>query len=101
MLDSVNQWIANLALNHGGRTSPEQLEDLLSFEIRQLCGAVESSGEGQRLVLVSSEVGAGLSPPSNTARAFRQATGRANAYLSRLCSTVVLVSSGLPLVLKG
>ncbi|SME94328.1 bifunctional adenosylcobinamide kinase/adenosylcobinamide-phosphate guanylyltransferase [Pseudobacteriovorax antillogorgiicola] len=101
LFDSVNQWIAELTLSRAGKLSAEQLEDSLLHEGRQLCKVVRGFGPRKRLVLVTSEVGAGITPPSAPARAFRQATSRINCYLAEECRSVVMVSAGLPLVLKG
>lgn len=52
------------------------------------------------VILVSNEVGTGIVPENALARAFRDAQGRLNQRMADACDTVVLVSAGLPLLLK-
>ena len=52
------------------------------------------------VVLVSNEVGAGIVPDNELARAFVDAQGRLNQTLAAAAVRVVLVAAGLPLVLK-
>lgn len=52
------------------------------------------------VVLVSNEVGSGIVPDNTLARAFRDAQGRLNQAVARACDGVVLVTAGLPIVLK-
>ncbi|ABG30846.1 bifunctional adenosylcobinamide kinase/adenosylcobinamide-phosphate guanylyltransferase [Roseobacter denitrificans] len=53
------------------------------------------------VVVVSNEVGQGIVPDNAMARTFREAQGRLNIALADQADTVVLVTAGLPLVLKG
>jgi len=86
---------------HGGQKhSLEQLERIIELEVDAFCNLIQAKTE-TRLVIVSSEVGAGLTPPNPAARIFRQLAGRVNTRVAAACPTVVLVSAGLPLVLKG
>ena len=52
-------------------------------------------------VIVSNEVGQGIVPDNKLARQFREAQGRLNIALAREADLAVMVTAGLPLVLKG
>jgi adenosylcobinamide kinase/adenosylcobinamide-phosphate guanylyltransferase len=53
------------------------------------------------VVIVSNEVGHGIVPDNKLARQFREAQGRLNIALAAQAELVVLVTAGLPQVLKG
>ena len=53
------------------------------------------------VVVVSNEVGQGIVPDNAMSRAFREAQGRLNIALAEQADTAVLVTAGLPQVLKG
>ena len=55
----------------------------------------------QPIGLVTSETGLGVVPPTPIGRKFRDALGETNQMVAKICSTVLFVSCGLPLVLKG
>ncbi len=54
-----------------------------------------------KIVVVSNEVGQGIVPENALGRAFRDAQGALNQSLAEWSDLAVLVSAGLPLVLKG
>ena len=53
------------------------------------------------LIIISSEVGLGLVPPTRLGRLFRDALGRLNQATAAAADEVVLLVAGLPLHLKG
>lgn len=101
LLDSINQWIANLLLRSMQKYSVEQLGPHLDSLINPFVDSLAEIPPSCRLVLVSSEVGAGISPPRPVARLFRQLVGRCNMRIAALCPSVLLVSAGLPLLIQG
>lgn len=52
-------------------------------------------------IIVSNEVGHGIVPDNRLARRFREAQGRLNITLAREADLAVMVTAGLPQVLKG
>ena len=54
-----------------------------------------------QLVLVTNEVGYSVVPENALARKFRTAQGQLNQRLAAAANKVVLVTAGLPLVLKS
>ncbi|WP_187428954.1 Bifunctional adenosylcobalamin biosynthesis protein CobP [Roseobacter fucihabitans] len=53
------------------------------------------------VIIVSNEVGHGIVPDNALARAFREAQGRLNIALAAQANVAVMVTAGLPTVLKG
>lgn len=89
LMDCATMWLTNhLLADHDLDTATE---DLLSAISR--CQA--------DLVIVSNETGLGIVPENKLARRFREAQGRLNIALAARADTVVQVTAGLPMVLKG
>ena len=89
LVDCLTLWLSNLM--HSDR----KLED----ETARLCEAV--SNLPIPIILVSNEVGLGLVPETPLGRAFRDAQGRLNQAVARICDRVEFVAAGLPITLKG
>jgi adenosylcobinamide kinase / adenosylcobinamide-phosphate guanylyltransferase len=89
LVDCLTLWISNLLL--GELDWEVELEQLL-----MALGAVRGD-----VVLVSNEVGLGVVPDNALARKFRDAQGITNQAVAELSETVVLLTAGLPLALKG
>ena len=100
------------ALQREARSDTVVLVDCLTLWLTNLMlGEADAEAEGSRLVaampnlsgpviFVSNEVGSGIVPENALARRFRDAQGRLNAAVARACDTVVLVTAGLPQLLK-
>lgn len=89
VVDCLTLWLSNL-MHH----------DLdIDRETARLCDAVSS--HSQPIILVSNEVGLGLVPETPLGRRFRDAQGRLNQDLARVCRTVQFVAAGLAITLKG
>jgi len=54
-----------------------------------------------RVVLVTNEVGMGIIPDNAASRLFRDLLGRCNQVVAAGADTVIFMSCGIPLVLKG
>ncbi|NVK14291.1 MAG: bifunctional adenosylcobinamide kinase/adenosylcobinamide-phosphate guanylyltransferase [Rhodobacteraceae bacterium] len=89
LMDCATMWLTNHLLAEHDLDAAT--EDLLSAVDR--CRA--------DLVIVSNETGLGIVPENKLARRFREAQGRLNIALAARADTVVQVTAGLPLVLKG
>lgn len=98
LVDSLNQWMANSIIALLSSYSADQIDAIINANINEL---VETISKGQaRVCLVTSEVGAGTTPPKEVERLFRQKMGSMNMKLAQACPSVFLVSAGLWLSLK-
>jgi adenosylcobinamide kinase/adenosylcobinamide-phosphate guanylyltransferase len=89
LMDCATMWLTNhLLADHDLHAAQDGL-----------LAAVESCQAD--LVIVSNETGLGIVPENALARRFREAQGRLNIALAARADTVVQVTAGLPLVLKG
>jgi adenosylcobinamide kinase/adenosylcobinamide-phosphate guanylyltransferase len=89
LVDCLTLWLSNLML--AGRDADAATAALVDA-LPRLAGPV---------VFVSNEVGLGIVPDNALARRFRDCAGRLNQAVAVACQCVVLVTAGLPLVLKG
>lgn len=92
LLDCVSMWVANML--YAGMSLDDALSRMDLF-LEYLAGL------GLPAALVSAEAGLGIVPANPVGRRFQDALGLANQRLARVCRTVILVSCGLPLPLKG
>jgi adenosylcobinamide kinase / adenosylcobinamide-phosphate guanylyltransferase len=88
VVDCLTLWLSNRLLAEG---DIEAEGDNLAAAVIDLAGPV---------IFVTNEVGTGIVPENRLGRAFRDAQGRLNQKLAAACTDVILVSAGLPLVLK-
>ena len=88
LVDCLTLWLTNVMLGGGDA-------DAASSGLAEAIAGVRGP-----LVLVSNEVGMGIVPDNALARAFRDAQGRLNQTMAEACDAVVLVTSGLPMLLK-
>ncbi len=88
LVDCLTLWLSNIML----------AERDVDAETTRLIGAIGAARGA--LVLVSNEVGLGIVPDNALARRFRDAQGWLNQRIASVAEHVVLLSAGLPLVLK-
>lgn len=88
LVDCLTLWLSNLM--HHGADLDESTDDL----VRALNACP------QPVILVSNEVGLGIVPETPLGRAFRDAQGRLNMRMAERADRVILISAGLPLILK-
>lgn len=89
LIDCATMWLTNHMMDGNDLTAAQ---DALLAALRA-CPA--------RWIIVSNEVGQGIVPNNALSRRFREAQGRLNIVLAREAETVVQVTAGLPLALKG
>jgi adenosylcobinamide kinase / adenosylcobinamide-phosphate guanylyltransferase len=88
LVDCLTLWLSNLM--HAGEDLDEATDELL----RAL------DGFAAPLVFVSNEVGLGIVPDTPLGRAFRDSQGRLNMRMADRADRVILMTAGLPLILK-
>jgi adenosylcobinamide kinase/adenosylcobinamide-phosphate guanylyltransferase len=88
LVDCVTLWLCNLFM----------AERAIMPEVQALAETVAQAAGP--LVLVSNEVGGGIVPDSDLGRRFRDEQGWLNQRLAQVCDHVVLVTAGLPQLLK-
>lgn len=89
LIDCLTLWLSNHLLLEG---------DLAENEDGLLAALASSAAP---VVLVSNEVGQGIVPDNALSRRFRQAQGRLNRNVAARADLVVMLTAGLPMVLKG
>ena len=89
LIDCATMWLTNHMLD---RSNLREARD-------RLIGALGTCDAP--VVIVSNEVGQGIVPENALARAFREAQGTLNIELAKAADLAVLVTAGLPQVLKG
>lgn len=89
LVDCLTLWLTNLLVNDSNTDEA----------IGALCDLLMDAKA--EIVLVSNEVGLGIVPDNKLARKFRDIQGLANQRIAQSARRVVLITAGLPLVLKG
>jgi adenosylcobinamide kinase/adenosylcobinamide-phosphate guanylyltransferase len=102
LVDCLTLWLGNLLFS-SGEQFPEvgviPLPALFHEQQDMLASALSRCSSD--VVLVSNEVGMGILPVGAISRCFMDEQGRLNQAMAALCDRAVLVTAGLPLVLKG
>ncbi len=99
LIDCVTLWVSNLMWEHRDQTMAAQEELILSRVDDLVLASRRPAGAGE-IIIVSNEVGGGLTPDSPVGRAFRDLQGFANQRLARAADKMIFVVAGLPLLLK-
>jgi adenosylcobinamide kinase/adenosylcobinamide-phosphate guanylyltransferase len=95
LVDCLSLWLTNLLMPMRGAP----LDDTaLASSVESLCGAL---GDARgRVVLVSNEIGLGVTPLSPEARRFVDELGRLHQLIAARCAMVVLMVAGIELPVK-
>lgn len=103
LIDCVTLWISNLMWEHRGQTMAAQENQILA-QVDDLILAsrrrAEDAGVAGEIIIVSNEVGGGLTPEHPVGRAFRDLQGFANQRVAQAADKVIFIVAGLPLPLK-
>lgn len=91
LVDCLTLWLSNQLF----KTPAGDLDSLRD----ELCAALQCCNAD--VILVSNEVGLGVVPMGAVSRQFVDHAGWLNQAVARVADRVVLVSAGLPLLLKG
>ena len=98
LLDCLSGFVSNLLLEY--ETKGEvAATDAISKAVEGVISTVQSSSK--TVIIVSNEVGSGVVPAYALGRWYRDALGTANARVARVADAVILMSVGIPQVLKG
>jgi len=102
LVDCLTLWLGNLLFS-SGEQFPEvgviPLPALFHEQQDMLASALTRCSSD--VVLVSNEIGMGILPVGAISRCFMDEQGRLNQAMAALCDRAILVTAGLPLVLKG
>lgn len=90
LIDCLTLWITNLMM----------AEHEVQSEVDALCNYLQSV-ENQKIILVSNEVGQGITPDNQMARTFINHAGLAHQKLAKICDKVSFITAGLEQKLKG
>jgi adenosylcobinamide kinase/adenosylcobinamide-phosphate guanylyltransferase len=100
LIDCVTLWVSNLMSEHREQTTAAQ-EKLILAQVDDLILASRRRSEAAgEIIVVSNEVGGGLTPEHPVGRSFRDLQGFANQSLAQAADKVVLIVAGLPLPMK-
>jgi len=100
LIDCVTLWVSNLMSEHRKQSTAAQEKMILAqVDDLILTSRLRSEGAGE-IIVVSNEVGGGLTPEHPVGRAFRDLQGFANQRLAQAADKVVFIVAGLPLSLK-
>ena len=94
LVDCLTLWLSNIMFNQQGEIQQSVFEQQSTALLEVLPGL---TGD---IVLVSNEVGHGVVAIEQTTRRFVDEAGRLHQNLARICDRVVLITAGLPQILK-
>lgn len=96
VIDSMNQWLANFLLESWLKYDKKQHESRIDHEITRLFHLFNQRPD-KYILTISSEIGAGITPPDELSRFFRQSLGLINQKFAARANTVVQIVAGLPI----
>ena len=94
LVDCLTLWLSNILFDHLGELQETVFTDQKTALLNCLAGLSAD------VIFVSNEVGCGVVPMDKMSRRFVDEAGRLHQQLAQHCNNVVLVTAGLPQVLK-
>ncbi len=94
LVDCLTLWLSNILFDHHGALQENVFE---SQKAALLACLPELAAD---VIFVSNEVGCGVVPMDSMSRRFVDEAGRLHQHLAQRCDRVILVTAGLPQVLK-
>jgi adenosylcobinamide kinase / adenosylcobinamide-phosphate guanylyltransferase len=91
LVDCLTVWLSNVMFEKGVESIDFYRDDLLTT----------LSARDQNIIVVSNELGMGIVPENPIGRKFRDLSGQVNQHIAAIADTVVFLTAGLPMVLKG
>ncbi|GJL82503.1 MAG: adenosylcobinamide kinase/adenosylcobinamide phosphate guanyltransferase [marine bacterium B5-7] len=91
LVDCLTLWLTNLLLDDDDTTLLKEVDALLDL-LPILPG---------KIIMISNETSMGVVPATPLSRRFCDEAGLLHQQIARLCDRVILVTAGLPLILKG
>jgi adenosylcobinamide kinase/adenosylcobinamide-phosphate guanylyltransferase len=98
VIDCLSLWVNNLMYEADKAGKPLD-ESLMAEHAASLVSLI--SRTGAEVVLVTNEVGMGIIPDNAASRLYRDLLGRCNQVVAGGAGTVVLMTCGIPMVIKG
>ncbi len=98
LVDCLSLWVYNLMMQAERDVRPLDEGDVVVLATTVVLAASERAGA---VLFVTNEVGLGIVPDNAAARRYRDLLGRVNQTVASGADTVILMTCGLPLVLKG
>ena len=93
LVDCLTLWINNLLYKYEKMNEDDMIAKCV--QLKKVCAEFDGN-----IIFVINEVGMGIVPDNPLSRAFRDLSGRCSQSVAKFANRVVLISCGIPLVLK-
>ncbi len=97
LVDCLTLWISNLLYAAEKKEQQVNEDDMIAkcAQLEKVCADFDGN-----IIFVINEVGMGIVPDNPLSRTFRDISGRCSQTVAKFADRVVLVSCGIPLMLK-